>query len=102
MSTKEREGLVRNLPKEWILILSSNNWYETSRVKEMHSVTKKWTTTQIALVVRTYPDYKDYPDASPEHQHPETKLKNQSYQKIVTVDNHQRELPPAAVHNQNL
>ena len=28
--------------------------------------TKKWTTTQIALVVRKYPDFKAYPDASPE------------------------------------
>ena len=28
--------------------------------------TKKWTTTQIALVVRKYPDFKTYPDASPE------------------------------------
>ena len=28
--------------------------------------TKKWTTTQIALVVRKYPDFKVYPDASPE------------------------------------
>ena len=28
--------------------------------------TKSWTTTQIALVVRKYPDFKTYPDASPE------------------------------------
>ena len=28
--------------------------------------TKKWTNMQIALITRTYPDYKDYPDASPE------------------------------------
>ena len=28
--------------------------------------TKKWTTTQIALVVRKYPNFKTYPDASPE------------------------------------
>ena len=27
--------------------------------------TKKWTTTQIALVVRKYPNFKTYPDASP-------------------------------------
>ena len=28
--------------------------------------TKKWTTPQIAFIVRAYPDYKDYPDALPE------------------------------------
>ena len=38
--------------------------------------TKKWTTMQIALVVRTYPDYKDYPDASPE---PTPELSEESF-----------------------
>ena len=60
--------------------------------------TKKWTTMQIALVVRKYPDFKDYPDASPE---PTPELSEESSPEDsgvepLNISSRRRESPPAA------
>ena len=59
----KKGGLVWKLPKEWILYFQQHGM--TTRLRNALR-TRKWTTTQIALVVRKYPDFKAYPDASPE------------------------------------
>ena len=51
------------MPKEWIPYFQQHGM--TARMRNALR-TKKWTTTQIALVVRKYPNFKTYPDASPE------------------------------------
>ena len=59
----KKGGLVQKLPKEWIPYFQQHGM--TARLRNALR-TKKWTTTQIALVVRKYLDFKAYPDASPE------------------------------------
>ena len=59
----KKGGLVQKLPKEWIPYFQQHGM--TARMRNALR-TKKWTTTQIALVVRKYPNFKTYPDASPE------------------------------------
>ena len=59
----KKGGLVRKLPKEWIPYFQQHGM---TTILRNALRTKKWTTMQIALVVRKYPDFKDYPDASPE------------------------------------
>ena len=96
----KKGGLIRKLPKEWIPYFQQHGM--TSRLRNALR-TKKWTTTQIALVVRTYPDYKDYPDASPE---PTPELSEESSPGDSGVD-HWRLHPEEEnrhqqLHNQNL
>ena len=83
------------MPKEWIPYFQQHGM--TSRLRNALR-TKKWTTTQIALVVRTYPDYKDYPDASPE---PTPELSEESSPEYSGVEpseasSRRGDLPPAA------
>ena len=91
----KKGGLVQKLPKEWIPYFQQHGM--TSRLRNALR-TKKWTTTQIALVVRTYPDYKDYPDASPE---PTPELSEESSPEDSGVEpseasSRRGDLPPAA------
>ena len=54
----KKGGLVQKLRKEWIPYFQQHGM--TSRLRNAFR-TKKWTTTQIALVVRTYPDASSEP-----------------------------------------
>ena len=59
---------------------------------------KKWTTTEIALVVRKYPCFKNYPDASPEPtpEPSEGSSPEDSGVEPSEVSSRRGELPPAA------